>query len=1248
MHCEDVSSDPFATRADSLTQGSKPGPQAWPEVPGYGIEGELGRGGMGVVYKARQTKLNRLVALKMVRAGGTASTEELERFRLEAEAVAALQHPNIVQIHEVGEVDGQPFFALEFVEGGSLAERLRGGRLSSRQAAVLVRTLAQAVQHAHDKGVVHRDLKPANVLLMPSAGEELGTPKITDFGLAKRLDDPGSHTRTGVVIGTPSYMAPEQARGQSGTIGPACDVYALGVILYECLTGRAPFAGKEAMDVLYRVMSEEPLSPRRLNAKVSRDLETICLKCLEKDPKRRYASAADLAADLTSFVEFEPIRARPPGLAGRAMRWARRRPAALLTGLVIVLVMAGLAGGYFLWRSGEQRVREATEVRQAYFSAVVYREGVPEGVGSLTEQQAHEAVRAFRFHRRGRQVERIDVLDRLGPGLAAESWLELAGLPRQEDIYRQEACYHFRYQEGRLSRQEACDPCGRPLWTLTWESPASAMLVDERDRAAAALTGRRLDLRLSWEDGWLAGLRFVDGQGRRVTLPTVGAGRDFVCDVRGLLTRLAPAGRGLVRAREYDQQGRCVGETFLQGSGGDAVNQAGVHRFTYRFPEDGVWQARAFDVAGRPVAATSSGAHRVMVRYRGATAEGERSHFGPDGAAVEERGSGAHRTVSRYTAQGAIEEQRYFDAAGRPAWHRAYRCQRLTTRFDELGKEVEQRCWVRERGGAWALCRRKDSAGRVLEEADYTPDGQPRLHQVGGYHRRTCRYEDSDSPVEEAVFDAQGKPCLHRVTGAHRWTSRYHAQGKLAERAYFDTNGQPVLTRDGRYHREVITYNSEGNAVQTDQFGVDGRRPVGRVATVYDLTGKIQELGAWKADPEGRLRVWKRLDSNVRVLEEANLADDGRPLTWNEGHHRWTARYDAGGNQIEWATFDAAGKPLATSEGFHRQLTRYDEKGRKLEQVHFGARGEPAFRADEGSFRFLWEHDARGNLRAVQFLGPNGRPMNIKNGWARRLDTWGPAGKRLERVLWKADPQGRLHLWQRLDSGDRLLENANFREDGQPGTWKEGHHRWTARRNAAGLEVEVASFGLNGEAMVPTWGYHRYVVRYDARGRKREMAHFGVHSEPAFRTDDGTFRTLWTYDSQGNMVEVVELGPNGRPWSGKPGWARKRFVYREGTHIDTEAFGRDGKAVPLAVVVSAVKPGLPAGEARLHKGDVLVSYRGEAVPSTAWLLARRQAERAAVTIEVQRGDRRLEVRVGPGDLRVDLEDVARAIALPKR
>jgi len=394
-----------------------PDPAAPPDVPppatarptptGYEILGELGRGGMGIVYKARQGPLNRLVALKMIRDQELATDDDVARFAVEAEAAARLQHPNIVQVYEVGEWSGHPYLALELVEGDNLAHRLDGTPQPARPAAELAETLARAVHAAHTKGIIHRDLKPANVLLAAD-----GTPKVTDFGLAKRLEA-GGPTVSGAVMGTPEYMAPEQAQGRNREIGPAADIYALGAILYEVLTGRPPFKGETVLDTMRQVTSAEPVPPQRLQPGVPRDLETICLKCLEKEPARRYATAAELADDLQRFAQGKTIRARPVGMIGRGVKWAKRRPlVAALLALVLLVAAVGFGSTLAQWHQAEAAKDEAQR--------------------ALAQAETHLYSACIALAQReweGGDIRRmLTLLDRCPPSLRHWEWRYLKGL----------------------------------------------------------------------------------------------------------------------------------------------------------------------------------------------------------------------------------------------------------------------------------------------------------------------------------------------------------------------------------------------------------------------------------------------------------------------------------------------------------------------------------------------------------------------------------------------------------------------------------------------------------------------------------------------------------------------------------------------------------------------------------------------------------------------------------------------------
>jgi WD40 repeat protein len=415
-------------------------------LPGYDVLDELGRGGMGVVYKARQTGLNRLVALKMIPAGAGAIPQTRARFRAEAVAAGRLQHPHIVQIHDIGEHRGQPYFSLELVEGGTLAQKLAGQPQPAGDAARLVETLARAVYHAHQHGIIHRDLKPANILLSAD-----GAPKISDFGLAKSLEDESSQTRTGTIVGTPGYMAPEQASGSLSAVGTGADIYALGVILYEMLTGRPPFCARTPLDTLELVRTQEPVPPRRLQPATPRDLETICLQCLAKEPHKRYASALDLADDLARFRAGQPIQARPVHALERGWRWCRRNPvpAALLACVALLLVVIAAGASLDAWRLERERDRAVSHQRAA------------ERAEERTKEQLWNALlsqaRANRWSSRvGRNFDSLDVLAQaaaLRPSLelrneaiACMALLDLR-LARQWD-YGIPRCYGLAFDAG--------------------------------------------------------------------------------------------------------------------------------------------------------------------------------------------------------------------------------------------------------------------------------------------------------------------------------------------------------------------------------------------------------------------------------------------------------------------------------------------------------------------------------------------------------------------------------------------------------------------------------------------------------------------------------------------------------------------------------------------------------------------------------------------------------------------------------
>jgi serine/threonine protein kinase len=474
----------------------------------YRVLKVLGRGGMGVVFLADDPQLKRPVALKVLLDAHYTDPRHAARLQGEAEAVARLHHPNIVQIYEVSNVSGRPYLALEYVEGGTLAQQIEGNPQPIHAVAELIATLARAVHHAHEQGIVHRDLKPANILLQEEHSrrgaevqrpeeeqrrkQEAGAaapvpssfssdlrasaplrevflfPKIADFGLAKRLDEEGL-TQTGELLGTPRYMAPEQADGKVSAIGPPTDVYALGVILYELLTGRPPFRGESVLDTLEQVRSLDPVPPRRLRPPVARDLETICLKCLEKEPKRRYPTALELADDLERFLQDRPIRARPIGVLVRVHKWARRRPALAALLAVSVLALAALIGGGVVY---ERQLRAALAQAEANRD----RAEAQQERADTNYREAREAIRRIlgRARTRGRAgIPRLGELQREQQEEALAFFLAVA---RQPDNGSPEV---------RFDVALACEAAGQIQHRLSRLGPACSSYRRALDLATA-------------------------------------------------------------------------------------------------------------------------------------------------------------------------------------------------------------------------------------------------------------------------------------------------------------------------------------------------------------------------------------------------------------------------------------------------------------------------------------------------------------------------------------------------------------------------------------------------------------------------------------------------------------------------------------------------------------------------------------------------------------------------------------------
>ena len=507
---------------------------------------EIGRGGTGVVYRARQTVLGRIVALKLIHSDNV-SHEQVLRFHAEAEAAAHLQHPNIVQIYEVGAEDELSYISLELVEGGNLAERLAKDTIEPDDAARLMLTIAKAMEYAHERGIVHRDLKPANILLTVK-----GDPKIADFGLAKRSwDHERAKTRAGTILGTPGYMAPEQAVGNNESVGPAADVYAIGAILYELLTGMAPFHAGNLLETLEQVRFLDPVPPRQLRPRLSKDLETICLKCLHKQPQGRYSRAADLAQDLEHYLAREPIRARRVSMLERCGKWVKRRPAiAALTAAVAIVTVVGFAGVFWQWTQSEQRrgalekafgeieQARAEEVKQSErLSVALYLQRVASAYGELLANQPNRAEQLLEQCEPERHGWEWHYLDRLlhaeqrslsghtlavrgvavspdGKRIASSSGAWGYSIPGEIIVWDADTCQQLHIMGGHSGpvMEVAFSPDGSRLASVggSWSTHANGELnlwdpaTGEKIRSLKGPVGILMDVAFSRDGNWIA------------------------------------------------------------------------------------------------------------------------------------------------------------------------------------------------------------------------------------------------------------------------------------------------------------------------------------------------------------------------------------------------------------------------------------------------------------------------------------------------------------------------------------------------------------------------------------------------------------------------------------------------------------------------------------------------------------------------------------------------------------------------
>jgi len=1149
----------------------------FPLIPGYEILEELGRGTMGVVYKAKQTNADRVVALKMILAGSRAA-HTIARFRTEVETLARLQDPNIVQVFEVGEHDGHPFFSFEYCSGGSLDRQLANQPLPAINAARLIETLARAMHKAHQKNVVHRDLKPANILLT-----EDGLPKIGDFGLARKLDVSGL-TRDGAILGTPSYMAPEQATGRIKEHGPSVDIYSLGAVLYQCLTGHPPFQAATPVETLSLVLQTEPVSPKALKRGLPRDLETICLKCLRKHPTKRYGSALELAEDLKRFLEHEPIKARPVRMLERGIMRLRRRPLVPLAGLLAIILLVSSIGGWWLWHRNVEQRRIATDAQQKeenrlrveqeaevvhyeYYNAFAKRNGVPEGIGSVSEKDIPQRSLTYKFYRRNGQIIQMDLVNGHKVPAPFHSVGTLIDRNIAADDPRKPCSFRFvRDAKGELAEEQAFDRAGRLVWKFKYSSPSTAFFTD----ANGIFVGARSKLgashvRIDWSpDGREQTIRYFNAANQ----PTAddegvfGAKREY--DQQGLVTfsvNLDAAGAPMLnRARvggsraEYDARGNTTMLTILDHSGQASVTRQGIHQLTFRHDSnDRLTEVRNWQPDGK-AAKCIQGHHRVARRFNDFGDCVEEAFFDVNDHAIQ-ISEGYHRIEMSYDDFGNCSDFAYFDEKGGPAMDRQGVARKIY-RYDGEGNQVEaaffgpghhkQPLLLAEGFHSWKA--HFDNNGRRTELSYFDRNNRP-VSQRDGYHMIHTGYDEQGNINDVSTHDTFGQLFAPRGQFA-RWTIRYEPHGREIERAWFGANNKPFETIWG-FARRVREYSND--TVSDFYFDAEGEATLHRDGYASSFLWVVR-----KPTISAQVMAFKDAANNM--------------VFHRDGYAAWTKSIEPSG--VFYAQADDRAQKVVGREGFASWKGKADDQGRLTEQEFFGQNDEPInarcgyakvvriFGPQSDSVRMTYfVVDGRGKLIPIQLTfdtqGEALRPAYLEN-----------ADKEVKQL-----DQNSGGVWQvRSDERGNRVSVIYLDSAGRPALHPHGFHQWRAEFDADGQETSRCYFDIDGHPVCCGDGWHKRVATFGARNKMIEESYWDIALRPA-QLPNGYHRGVARYDWQGNLLESLCFNIDGLPLMNRAGYARLERYYDGREEIGQVAWALDdaGRYITTRRSVEPVK-----------------------------------------------------------------------------